>query len=1231
MAPVFEYFVVCGVGPNIKTLEGSNGYYGMKYKYDVSLIDQFPSNGEFLYPELPPELPKCVLPAGLDFFASGFDVNEFSSYPRSYPVVLTVGNGSKLYVSCIVFRDPVDEDIAEAYGIPSNTYAEKSISLVSRLPCFRVLGDALEEIFSICFSPEGSQKPLWEVIKATILNVPLPTPGQDRVLFSVNNYLLSLEAPPEYGLPHADVFSIDACVRSDMPSNISISVAGVDFVDAPTPYIIGLHSSVDTSDLLMDGVVIVDIDHNFIITSEEIPPIPEPELHTLHSDIMNLLYPNLLRIDEISFGFGLVYEKCPPVKLWGEDHDLKLRSLSLYGKQHRDKAEYILPLRLLIFLKFFAKLLSGYRSFIGNTSDYPFNDEAFILERSQLNNELPDAMIRQFLGSQGFSNYIGRVVSDGDSNVNVLDKLIDATRTGQDLMSIFPSSASDPIIITIPDPTNRIDQEAQLILDIKAKLKGLWFSLAKLEAADVIVSSDEYETILGVFSCTLIETDSQGHVGSAFIEGIREHMNSGWNCKLSEKLFIAVKELVKGVIIRAFSRNDMRTVRDALEVSAEIYRNDLNGVPDYIQRHLLSLSIWENIGTCNHAILLMYLEIDQVHHCPVAKNVKGHFVASPHAVGHLSEVILLFCCRSSSKENLILSQLMLVALHMGGLGVPDTIAWPVIEYLAQTNYIDFDLYVQLRGYLSYIHQLHIVYWGISDSKVQSSSLHSMQLEQDVIHDSQQPAIELGTARNWVRSMFGKEAPIVVNPSSHGQGLATDSEISGDVVCRGDISMYFVAGLLKIQRKEIQKRIFNTFGKPFGIYGHTCHNPYHCSATTLTIIVTNAALLYHEVVDVALVGEIGSPRRHRFANSRQRRIQSNVRVIRGHDSTVTALHCVTKREVWDLVADREDSGFFFTGSTDCSVKIWDPSRRGLELVATMKGHTGVSFFFSAVRAISSDRQKVVSGSDDLSILVWDKNEFILLEELKSHQAPISYVRMLSGERVLSSSHDGTVKMWDARIGSCIATVAHCPGAVLCTEYDDSTGILAAAGRDSVVHIWDIRAGRHVHKLQGHTKWVRSIRMDGDRVITGSDDWTARIWSISRGECDAVLAHHAGPIRCVDFSEPDNGIITGSDDGSVRFWENADNSIKCSKEMNLNSSILSINVADEWLGIGTADNSMLLFNQPEAKKSQGWQLYKTPKAQAQAAVVRCVASDLEHKRMCSGGRDGVLRIWDATVNI
>lgn len=58
-------------------------------------------------------------------------------------------------------------------------------------------------------------------------------------------------------------------------------------------------------------------------------------------------------------------------------------------------------------------------------------------------------------------------------------------------------------------------------------------------------------------------------------------------------------------------------------------------------------------------------------------------------------------------------------------------------------------------------------------------------------------------------------------------------------------------------------------------------------------------------------------------------------------------------------------------------------------------------------------------------------------------------MISGERVLTAAHDGTVKMWDVRTDMCVSTVGRCSSAILSIEYDDSTGILAAAGRDTYV--------------------------------------------------------------------------------------------------------------------------------------------------------------------------------------
>jgi hypothetical protein len=56
----------------------------------------------------------------------------------------------------------------------------------------------------------------------------------------------------------------------------------------------------------------------------------------------------------------------------------------------------------------------------------------------------------------------------------------------------------------------------------------------------------------------------------------------------------------------------------------------------------------------------------------------------------------------------------------------------------------------------------------------------------------------------------------------------------------------------------------------------------------------------------------------LSSTGQKKIQTSVRTLRGHSGAITALHCVTRREVWDLVGDREDAGFFISGSTDCTV-------------------------------------------------------------------------------------------------------------------------------------------------------------------------------------------------------------------------------------------------------------------------------------------------------------------------
>ena len=68
MAPIFEYFIVCGIGPEIRTLDENKGFYGTNYRYLPSLLDQFPPPNHSLYPDPPPQLPTVGFPLFLSFF-----------------------------------------------------------------------------------------------------------------------------------------------------------------------------------------------------------------------------------------------------------------------------------------------------------------------------------------------------------------------------------------------------------------------------------------------------------------------------------------------------------------------------------------------------------------------------------------------------------------------------------------------------------------------------------------------------------------------------------------------------------------------------------------------------------------------------------------------------------------------------------------------------------------------------------------------------------------------------------------------------------------------------------------------------------------------------------------------------------------------------------------------------------------------------------------------------------
>ena len=65
-------------------------------------------------------------------------------------------------------------------------------------------------------------------------------------------------------------------------------------------------------------------------------------------------------------------------------------------------------------------------------------------------------------------------------------------------------------------------------------------------------------------------------------------------------------------------------------------------------------------------------------------------------------------------------------------------------------------------------------------------------------------------------------------------------------------------------------------------------------------------------------------------------------------------------------------------------------------------------------------------------------------------------------------------------------------------------------------------------------------DGTRIVTASDDSTARLWDAASGAEIAVLSGHQSAVRSAAFSPDGTRIVTASGDSTARLWDAASGS-------------------------------------------------------------------------------------------
>jgi WD40 repeat protein len=219
-----------------------------------------------------------------------------------------------------------------------------------------------------------------------------------------------------------------------------------------------------------------------------------------------------------------------------------------------------------------------------------------------------------------------------------------------------------------------------------------------------------------------------------------------------------------------------------------------------------------------------------------------------------------------------------------------------------------------------------------------------------------------------------------------------------------------------------------------------------------------------------------------------------------DCRVRLWHSVTTIEILEMrghknqlctVAFSPDKMCISSGS---SISGWD--------VTT--GHQDISFLkddwdlMSSVAFFLHGRRFISAGSSHVTMRLCNFTKGAQIVELQGHLKTINSVDISTDRvRVISGSDDGAIGVWNWSEAFDTFILRGHRGSVRAVDCSRDGSWLVSSSIDGTVQIWDLIAGAEIYKLQGDLDWIHSI--------ISSDDRTIQIWDASSGEevCESII--------------------------------------------------------------------------------------------------------------------------------
>ncbi|KAK2139939.1 hypothetical protein LSH36_1549g00018 [Paralvinella palmiformis] len=268
--------------------------------------------------------------------------------------------------------------------------------------------------------------------------------------------------------------------------------------------------------------------------------------------------------------------------------------------------------------------------------------------------------------------------------------------------------------------------------------------------------------------------------------------------------------------------------------------------------------------------------------------------------------------------------------------------------------------------------------------------------------------------------------------------------------------------------------------------------------------------------------------------------------------------------------------FATGGSDRKLKLWEVSQGKCESRGILIGSN------AAVMSVEFDYGEtlILAASNDFASRVWTVSDQRLRHTLTGHSGKVLAAKFLGEpQKVVSGSHDRTLKIWDLRNKACIKTIftgskcndlvvvdmnnlisghfdkkvrfidTRCdgnfkeisfPDRVASLDLSCDRNTLLSCCRDDSVVLVDLRMNQVSSTLSADgfhvgSDWTRAVfSPDGEYIVAGSSDGSLFIWNVAKNSVEKVLKEHNHGVMACSWSPMGSSILSCDKHKTVILW-------------------------------------------------------------------------------------------------